>query len=645
MHILPSLFSVGIGVFAALMPGSFCAAAWDEVIPFDSDQWQILGGSFVDHMGRTALSGTALLQDVTFSDGVIEVDVAVSGARSYPGLIFRLGEGGNCERVYLRPHRAGLYPDAIQYMPMMNNTETWQLYHGLGCTAGAILPREEWIHLRLEVRGTQARLFMGAETKPVLEMTDLKHGASAGRIGVQAPPDGSAYFSNFSFRLDTDLVFAPPTPMEVVPGTIIEWELSQAIPARQVNLRDMAYPHFSIIHACTWNRIKADASGLVDIGRFLTLPDRAPSIAFARASFAADEPTRLRLSFGYSDEVCLFVNGRKLFYGNSSYQSRDRSFLGAVGLYDHLFIDIEPGVNEIFLAVKETMGGWGFRCALEKPLAAPVTDHARFTRAWQTEAVFKTPESAAYDPERQCIYVSNYDNRLGNPQARTGFISRVGLDGTVLDLAWVKELDGPCGMGVHGDTLYVVECTGNLVEIDIPTGVIRARHPVEGAKFLNDMAIDKAGTVYISDTSPPLGYTSVIYRYKDGVMETWLSGREIDRANGLTVHGDELVIGNSGDCRLKAAKLGDGRLRVITTLAKGTLDGIRSIGDDLIVSHWEGRAFLISPAGAVREVINVAGTGVNMADFEFVPDHGLLIVPTFSGNSLIAWKLNAAPSF
>jgi hypothetical protein len=110
------------------------------------------------------------------------------------------------------------------------------------------------------------------------------------------------------------------------------------------------------------------------------------------------------------------------------------------------------------------------------------------------------------------------------------------------------------------------------------------------------------------------------------------------------VRGDELIIGNSGDCRLKAARLSDGRLRIITTLAKGTLDGIRSVGDDLIVSHWEGRTFLITAAGEVQEVITVIGSGVNMADFEFVPEQGLLIVPTFSGNSLIAWKLNPAPS-
>lgn len=628
-------------ICCALSAGFLPAAAQEVQTPaFGPDRWQVVGGQFVEHLGRQAFCGTAVLRDATFSNGVIEVDVAITGARSYPGIFFRMAPGGNGERVYLRPHRAGFYPDAIQYMPVMNNGETWQLYNGPGYTAGALLPPDTWIHLRLEVSGTRARLYLGDESRPVLDMTDLKQGMAAGSIGVQGPADGSAFFSNFSWRAENSLDFGESKPPESTPGAIIDWQLSQAIPARQANLRDMAYPHFSIIHACSWRDVKAEPNGLLDIGRHLIQPERAPAIAFARASFNSAEQARLRLSFGYSDEVCLFVNGRKLFSGNSAYQSRDRSFLGAVGLFDHCFIEIEPGVNEIFLAVRETMGGWGIRCTLERPLDAPHADHAQFSEAWRTAAVFKTPESVAFDPSHNCLYVSNYDNRLGNPQARTGFISRIGLDGTVLDLTWVPQLDGPCGLGVHGSRLYVAECTGTLVVIDTETGRVIERHPVPGARFLNDLAIDAAGTVYLSDTSPPRGYDSVIYRFRDGAVETWLTGPEIDRANGLCVCGDELVIGNSGDCRLKAARLSDGHIRTITTLAKGTLDGIRSLGDDLLVSFWEGSTWRITAAGDAIEVISITGSGNNMADFEFVPGKGLLVVPTFSGNSVIAWRLN-----
>ena len=64
------------------------------------------------YLGRPALAGTAWLKDVVFEDGVIEVDVAAGRGRSYPAIIFRRQSEGEYEHVYLRPHRAGLYPDA-----------------------------------------------------------------------------------------------------------------------------------------------------------------------------------------------------------------------------------------------------------------------------------------------------------------------------------------------------------------------------------------------------------------------------------------------------------------------------------------------------------------------------------------------------
>ena len=59
-----------------------------ERVPFDSDRWEITSGAVVEHLGRTALTGTALLRDVEFTNGIIEVDIATSGARAYPGLAF-----------------------------------------------------------------------------------------------------------------------------------------------------------------------------------------------------------------------------------------------------------------------------------------------------------------------------------------------------------------------------------------------------------------------------------------------------------------------------------------------------------------------------------------------------------------------------
>jgi hypothetical protein len=104
--------------------------------------------------GRQALQGVAILKDVEFRDGVVEYDLYVTGDRSYPGVYFRLAEDDFAEHFYLRPHRAGLYPDALQYAPVVAGIAEWQLYNGPGYTAPISVSEGEWIPVRLEVKGT-----------------------------------------------------------------------------------------------------------------------------------------------------------------------------------------------------------------------------------------------------------------------------------------------------------------------------------------------------------------------------------------------------------------------------------------------------------------------------------------------------------
>ena len=114
-------------------------SAAEERIPFDASRWDLAGAVVEEHLGRPSLMGTAFLRDTAFRDGVVEVDVAVTGARSYPGILFRVASPREFERVYLRPHRAGPggYPDAVQYVPGFNGVDGWQLCNGDGFTAAA----------------------------------------------------------------------------------------------------------------------------------------------------------------------------------------------------------------------------------------------------------------------------------------------------------------------------------------------------------------------------------------------------------------------------------------------------------------------------------------------------------------------------
>ena len=606
-------------------------------IPFDSPRWNLIDADIVQHLGRESLMGAALLNDAELENGVIEFDIAVSGARSYPGVVFRLQSETDYERLYVRPHRAGLYPDAVQYMPVINGSETWQLYSGDGYTAFAELPENEWIHLRLEVSGRQARLFLGGGDEPVLEVHDLKHGVSNGALGLIGPKNDSAYFSNFRYRPDDSLVFDDPAAVETLPGTLMDWQVSVAIPAARVN-RD-AYPGFYAILGAGWEPMTPEPSGLVNISRLRARNGQEPDLVLARTTVRSDERQNVELTFGYSDEVDLFLNGHKVFSGNSAYRFRDPSFLGVVGSFDTAHLTLQKGLNEIFMMVTESFGGWGFKARIEGDVGEPIKEHGRTSKVWETEQVFLTPESVLYDPDRDVLYVSNFDMRFAASEEFTGYISKVSLDGEIIELKWVAGLNAPTGMGIWEGKLYTTE-RGFLTEIDIASGEILQRHSIDGSDFLNDLVIGPDGSIYMSDTRPSSHLDSRIYRFKGGEVEVWLDTDEIYRANGLWIHDGELIVGNTGDGILKAVDLEHKTVRDIACFGAGVLDGIRVDNQgNLLVSHWEGQVYVVSPAGEIVEVLDTLPEQINAADFEYIREHNLLLIPTFVENRVMAYRL------
>src|ERR1700704_2671812 len=94
--------------------------------------------------------------------------------------------------------------------------------------------------------------------------------------------------------------------------------------------------------------------------------------------------------------------------------------------------------------------------------AAPV-------EVWRV-AGLSNPESVLFDPTANILYVSNVAGDAAGKDGK-GFISRLSLDGKVLDLEWATGLDAPKGLAQVGDKLYVSDID-SLVAIDIKTGAI-----------------------------------------------------------------------------------------------------------------------------------------------------------------------------
>ena len=615
------------------------ATASDEnvrSIAFDSSPWVIHQGEVVEHLGRQAFTGSGVLDGAHFTNGVIEVDLALTGERSYPGIAFRIQTDSEYEKFYVRPHRAGLYPDALQYAPTFHGESCWQLYSGEGFTAPAALPSGEWIPVRLEVLGTQARVFLHDRATPALSIPDLKRESSDGDIGLSDLAPGRAYFSNLRVTQTDTLDFPPPPRSPPRPYMLMDWEISRAFTPAQLD--PGTYPDFFVVFGAEWRAVTAEPNGLVNLSRLVDRRDIGPARIIARTLLQCTKPRNVDFTFGYSDDVTVFLNGRRLYSGQSGYRSRDPSYVGVIGLFDSVQLSLEVGLNELCLIVSDGFGGWGFTGRTDKRLSAPALVEQAVTKVWETPDVFRVPESVLYDAARDVLYVSSFD-RVGRTAGHTGFISKLSPQGRIEELEWATGLDGPCGMGLVDTTLYVVECSGHLVAIDTTSGAILARYPTPGSSFLNDVAVGPHGDVYISNTSRAPQAID-LYRFHDGEMEVWKDGYELHRSNGLFVQDHNMVVGCTGSGHLKSVDLESGHVSTITSLGAGVIDGIRADNTgNLLVSHWEGKLYRITPAGEVSCILDTSAQPLNLADFEFIRDRNLLVVPTFLGNKVVAFEL------
>ena len=258
----------------------------------------------------------------------------------------------------------------------------------------------------------------------------------------------------------------------------------------------------------------------------------------------------------------------------------------------------------------------------------------KLIKQWETEKELRVPESVLYDASGNILYVSNINGRPTEKNGR-GFISKVSLDGKIEVLKWATGLNAPKGSAIHGNKLYVSDID-QLVEIDLKTGKILAKYPAAGAKFLNDVAADVSGNVYVTDMSSK---NSVIYKLTQGKMTVWVKGREISNPNGLCMEERRLVVGNSGDGSLKAINLADKKITTLTKVGSG-IDGLRSDGQgNYFISDWRGKTSMVTASGQVIALIDTTSSKINSADLEYIKTKKLLLIPTFFDNRVVAYKV------
>ncbi len=262
--------------------------------------------------------------------------------------------------------------------------------------------------------------------------------------------------------------------------------------------------------------------------------------------------------------------------------------------------------------------------------------YCQVTKEWETESVFLAPESIVFDSIRNCLYVSNFNDERGflkkADTLRNECISKLDMDGNVQEFRWIDFLHNPTGITIFNDKLYIVVREG-LIIMDIETQEIEKRIPVIGASFLNDIAVDKDGTIYISDTFKPC-----IHRIKNEKCEVWYSDSLMNSSNGLIIDNNNLLVGNRGAENLLSISLTDKTTKIISNEISDNIDGIKKCNNGYLLS-WKS-ALYIFEQGNKKLLYELDDKNDFLADFEFIKERKLIIIPQLMSNKVIALKLD-----
>jgi hypothetical protein len=160
--------------------------------------------------GENTADALALLNNLDFQDGTIELDVAglpgsgaSNTARGFIGVAFRATpHAAAFDCFYLRPtngraddqlrrNHSTQYVSEPEFGWERLRTQSPGVYESyVDLETGA------WTHMKIEVTGVRARLFVNGGSQPVLIVNDLKRGVTKGAIGLWIGPGTEAYFRN-----------------------------------------------------------------------------------------------------------------------------------------------------------------------------------------------------------------------------------------------------------------------------------------------------------------------------------------------------------------------------------------------------------------------------------------------------------------
>ncbi|MFC1568899.1 SMP-30/gluconolactonase/LRE family protein [bacterium] len=244
------------------------------------------------------------------------------------------------------------------------------------------------------------------------------------------------------------------------------------------------------------------------------------------------------------------------------------------------------------------------------------------------QTLLNNPESVAYDGKRDRYLVSNKGD---------GHI--VAIDNQKRMKLLNASEPSVRGLQVFGDRLYAASDRGVAV-IDLVSGETIKVIKINGARFLNDIAVDIRGYLYVSDM-----VGNKIYRiHLRNSYVTVLAAQNLQKPNGLLYDAKKnclLVCSMRSQSPIQAVDCETGQVTTLMNTSLSNLGGLaRDAAGFIYVSSWTSNSVYRIDLSAHGSPVLVSRNHDGPADIFIRKVADVLVVPNYRSNTVDFVSLN-----
>jgi len=231
---------------------------------------------------------------------------------------------------------------------------------------------------------------------------------------------------------------------------------------------------------------------------------------------------------------------------------------------------------------------------------------------------FVAPEAVRYDPDQDVYFVGNWGPGAASATDNNGYISRMKPDGQIETMKFIAGgtngvvLHAPRGMYIVGDTLWVADADA-VRAFDRKTGAKLASVDFSSIDrgFLNDVAADATGTIYVTDTGK-----NKLYKVQGGPTLV-VADSGLGAPNGITWDAGNkrfIIVPFGGSHSLRAWVPGTTTLTDVATSTGAKWDGVEVLsGGRILASSQADSSIHIFNGATGHAIIHTQGGPADIA--------------------------------